>query len=65
MPRGEDKTQTELIAELTALRQRAAAVENAEAALRRRERELSTLVENAPDMIVRFDTDWVQISIAH
>jgi len=29
----------------------------AEDALRRRERELSTLVENAPDMIVRFDTD--------
>ena len=61
----DDQTQTELIAELTSLRQRVAAVENAEAALRRRERELSTLVENAPDMIVRFDTDWVQISIAH
>ncbi|MEI6451793.1 MAG: PAS domain S-box protein, partial [Actinomycetes bacterium] len=29
----------------------------AEEALRRREREFSTLVENAPDMIVRFDTD--------
>ena len=29
----------------------------AEEALRRRERELSTLLGNAPDMIVRFDTD--------
>ena len=29
----------------------------AEEARRRREREFSTLVENAPDMIVRFDTD--------
>src|SRR5450830_619789 len=29
----------------------------AEEALRRREREFSTLVENAPDMIVRYDTD--------
>ena len=59
-----DQTQTELMAELTALRQRLAELENAEAAqqqaeaaLRRREREFSTLVENAPDMIVRFDTD--------
>ena len=56
MPIGEDKTQAELIAELNALRQRVAALENAEAALRRREREISTLVENTPDMLVRFDT---------